>query len=114
MNKVTICGVDTSSLPKLSRSESDDLLERIEKGDELYATLTVAGSTMVELKKVEASSIEEIMRKLRKTASRYTGLAKVHIRNRTRGWAIQKAMFASNPLPPQYTCDNTGQYALQF
>lgn len=87
---------------------------RIEKGDELYATLTVAGSTMVELKKVEASSIEEIMRKLRKTASRYTGLAKVHIRNRTRGWAIQKAMFASNPLQPQYTCDNTGQYALQF
>ena len=34
MNKVTICGVDTSSLPKLSRAESDNLLERIEKGDE--------------------------------------------------------------------------------
>lgn len=88
---------------------------KIEKGDELYATLTVAGNTMVELRKVEASSIEEIMAKLRKLASHYTGLAKVQIRNRTRGWAMQKSMFASTSLrelPP--ACDSTGQYALQF
>ncbi len=34
INKVVICGVDTSSLPKLSKEESLDLLERIKVGDE--------------------------------------------------------------------------------
>lgn len=87
---------------------------KIEKGDEVYATLSVAGNTMVELQKVEAASIDEIMQKLRKTASLYTGLAKVYIRNRTRGWSVQKAMFASTQLPPRYSCDSTGQYSLQF
>ncbi len=33
MHKVTICGVDTSALPKLSAAMSDELLERIERGD---------------------------------------------------------------------------------
>ena len=87
---------------------------KIEKGDELYAALSVAGNKLAELNTKEMTSIEEIMRKLRKTASRYTGLAKVHIRNRTRGWSVQKAMFASTQLPPRYSCDSTGQYALQF
>ena len=35
MNKVVICGVDTSSLPKLSKEESLILLERIKNGDEI-------------------------------------------------------------------------------
>ncbi len=34
-SKVVICGVDTSSLPKLSKEESLSLLERIKSGDEI-------------------------------------------------------------------------------
>lgn len=34
MRKVTICGMDTSSLPKLSAAESEELLRRIGEGDE--------------------------------------------------------------------------------
>lgn len=33
MSKVTICGIDTSTLPKLSQAESNALLERIDGGD---------------------------------------------------------------------------------
>lgn len=33
MSRVTICGVDTGSLPRLTVSESDRLLELIEQGD---------------------------------------------------------------------------------
>ena len=34
MRKVTICGMDTSSLPRLSAAESEELLKRIGEGDE--------------------------------------------------------------------------------
>lgn len=34
LNKVEICGVDTSSLPKITRNESEELLKRIKNGDE--------------------------------------------------------------------------------
>ena len=34
MRKVVISGIDTSTLPRLARGESEDLLRRIEEGDE--------------------------------------------------------------------------------
>ena len=34
MNKVVICGVNTSTLPKLTEKESYKLLERVKQGDE--------------------------------------------------------------------------------
>lgn len=34
MHKVTICGIDTSTLPKLTAKESDELLSRIAEGDD--------------------------------------------------------------------------------
>ena len=33
MHKVTICGIDTSTLPKLTAKESDELLSGIAEGD---------------------------------------------------------------------------------
>lgn len=33
MNRVTICGIDTSTLPKLTAKESDELIRRIQQGD---------------------------------------------------------------------------------
>ena len=34
MNKVVICGVDTSTLPKITKEESENLLFKIKQGDE--------------------------------------------------------------------------------
>lgn len=34
MNKVEICGVDTSTLPKITKLESEELLKRIKNGDD--------------------------------------------------------------------------------
>lgn len=39
MGKVVICGIDTSSLPKLSASECDELLKRIKNGDDVARDL---------------------------------------------------------------------------
>ena len=33
MNKVTICGVDTGSLPRLTAARSEELLAQIEEGN---------------------------------------------------------------------------------
>ena len=33
LNKVEICGLDTSKLPKITQSESRELLSRIKAGD---------------------------------------------------------------------------------
>lgn len=52
MNRVTICGIDTSSLPKLTAKESDALLKRIKAGDEearelfLYANMRLVLSVV--------------------------------------------------------------------
>ena len=35
MNKVIICGVDTSTLPKLKKGESVELLKRIKNEEEI-------------------------------------------------------------------------------
>ncbi len=34
VNKVVICGVDTSTLPRITKEESEELLDKIAKGDE--------------------------------------------------------------------------------
>ena len=33
MQKVEICGVDTSGLPKLTKEESEELMRRLKNGD---------------------------------------------------------------------------------
>ena len=35
MHKVTVCGLNTQNLPKLSAQESDELLDKIKKGDKM-------------------------------------------------------------------------------
>lgn len=33
--KVTICGIDTSTLPKLTKKESDELMKKVKQGDKI-------------------------------------------------------------------------------
>lgn len=97
---------------------------KIERGDEVYATLSLAGKTIVELKQVnDVSGIEDVMRKLRLLAGLYTGMARVYIRNRSKGWAMQLSMLmcksvrslrTRSQLVAEGVCDATGQYLIPF
>ena len=37
MQKVEICGVDTSGLPRLTAKENEELMQRLKKGDKQAA-----------------------------------------------------------------------------
>ena len=97
---------------------------KIERGDEVYATLSLAGKTIVELKQVnDVSGIEDVMRKLRLLAGLYTGMARVYIRNRSKGWAMQLSMLmcksvrslrTRSQLVAEGVCDASGQYLIPF
>lgn len=44
MNKVQLCGVNTSKLPVLSREEKEKLFERIDKGDKIAREIFINGN----------------------------------------------------------------------
>lgn len=97
---------------------------KIERGDEVYATLSLAGKTIVELKQVDdVAGVDDVMRKLRLLAGLYTGMARVYIRNRSKGWAMQLSMLmcksvrslrTRSQLVAEGVCDATGQYVIPF
>lgn len=97
---------------------------KIERGDEVYATLSLAGKTIVELKQVDdVTGVDDVMRKLRLLAGLYTGMARVYIRNRSKGWAMQLSMLmcksvrslrTRSQLVAEGVCDATGQYVIPF
>ena len=44
LNKVEICGVNTSTLPVLNQEEKDELFKRIKAGDEEARELYIKGN----------------------------------------------------------------------
>ena len=73
---------------------------RIEKGDEVFAALTMPGQTVVELHSVTFGGIDDVLLELRKKAVRYTGISKVSIRNRTRGWMLHLPLMLCRQISP--------------
>lgn len=61
LNKVEICGVNTSKLPILSKEQKEELLKRIKNGDENARTEFINGNLRLVL-----SVIQRFMRKRRK------------------------------------------------
>ena len=49
INKVEICGVNTSKLPVLTNKEKDELLKRIKQGDETARTEFIRGNLLMEI-----------------------------------------------------------------
>lgn len=96
---------------------------RIEQGDDVYAALSVSGMTVAELRNVQAVGIDDILVALRRMAARYSGMARVCIRNKTRGWMVQlpvllcKSVFSlrtRESMVAEGLCDPDGQMRLQF
>ena len=45
INKVEICGVNTASLPVLSREEKNELFQKIKKGDQELSLIHISEPT---------------------------------------------------------------------
>ena len=56
MNKVVICGVDTSSLPTLGQKEMQQLLEKARAGDEEAREKLVTGNLRLVLSVIQRFS----------------------------------------------------------
>ena len=61
VNKVEICGVNTSKLPILSKEQKEELLKKVKNGDEQARTEFINGNLRLVL-----SVIQRFMRKRRK------------------------------------------------
>lgn len=61
LNKVEICGVNTSKLPLLNKEEKEELLKRAKNGDKQARTRFINGNLRLVL-----SVIQRFMRKRRK------------------------------------------------
>ena len=61
LNKVEICGVNTSKLPILSKEQKEELLKKVKDGDEQARTEFINGNLRLVL-----SVIQRFMRKRRK------------------------------------------------
>ncbi|MBO5045942.1 MAG: SigB/SigF/SigG family RNA polymerase sigma factor [Clostridia bacterium] len=53
MQKVVICGVDTSGLPKLTAKENDELMKRLKEGDEVAREQFIVGNMRLVLSLVK-------------------------------------------------------------
>ena len=56
INKVEICGVNTSKLPVLTNKEKDELLKRIKQGDETARTEFIRGNLRLVLSVIQRFS----------------------------------------------------------
>jgi len=61
LNKVEICGVNTSKLPLLNKEQKEELLKKVKNGDEQARTDFINGNLRLVL-----SVIQRFMRKRRK------------------------------------------------
>ena len=61
LNKVEICGVNTSKLPILSKEQKEELIKKVKNGDEQARTEFINGNLRLVL-----SVIQRFMRKRRK------------------------------------------------
>lgn len=96
---------------------------RIERGDLVFASVCVAGETVAELSDCHSSSFDDLMGRLSRLAARFTGMARIYIRNRTRGWAMQLPLLLCRPSlslcghrqsQEGGLCDKYGQLSIQF
>ena len=96
---------------------------KIERGDRVFATMTLKDRTTVELKCEDANGVEEVIEKLRKLVRKYRGIASVCIRNVTQGWSLRKNimlcssllhMKSIDELIAEGVCERSGQLLIQF
>lgn len=75
----------------------------INLGDRVFARLTLGGRTIVEFMINCVNNTEELMAELYRITKGIRGLAKLYIRNQSKGWAEERAvmLYADSPAPLQ-------------
>lgn len=82
---------------------------RIEFGDRIFTRLTMGGKIIFEFMINRVADMTELLGELRQMTRGMRGLAKLYIRNQSRGWSQERPLmlYAANDLPrnnsPFYT-----------
>lgn len=85
---------------------------KIEFGDRIFARLTMGGKTVFEFMINRVSDMTELLGELRHMTSGLRGLAKLYIRNQSRGWSQERPlMLYSNDLPRRNSLFSTSSMA---
>lgn len=70
---------------------------RIEYGDRIFARLTMAGRTVVEIMLDRVSDMTELIGEMRHASFGLKGLAKLYIRNHSKGWSNERPLMLYSP-----------------
>ncbi|MDE5887421.1 MAG: hypothetical protein K2H46_07535 [Muribaculaceae bacterium] len=73
---------------------------KIERGDKVFARLSLGGRTLVEFMMNEISSIGEVISELRRMSGEVRGLAKLYVRNHSRGWSFDQGLMIYSTREP--------------
>lgn len=73
---------------------------RIEFGDRIFARLSMGGKTIVEFMISRVADMSELLGELRHLTHGKRGLAKLYIRNQSRGWSLERPLMLYAPTMP--------------
>lgn len=65
---------------------------RIDYGDKIFARLTMAGRTIVEIMLDRVADMTELIGEMRHATYGLKGLAKLYIRNQSKGWSNERPL----------------------
>jgi len=77
-----------------------DYRKKIEFGDRIFARLMMNGRTVVEFMISSVSDMTELIGELRHLTRGARGLAKLYIRNQTKGWSHERPLMLYAPEHP--------------
>ncbi|MDE6027889.1 MAG: hypothetical protein K2G23_07450 [Muribaculaceae bacterium] len=69
----------------------------IRYGDKIFARIVMRGRTIVEFVLNQVSDMTELLGELRKKVKGVQGLAKIYLRNYSRGWSLEKPLMLYTP-----------------
>ena len=70
--------------------------------DRLYARLTVRGQVVVEITRDRFASLSSLLDTLRMKVPHASGLARLTIRNMTRGWTLERPLMLYSEIPTSF------------
>ena len=86
---------------------------KIEFGDRIFARLTMGGKTVFEFMINRVADMTELLGELRHMTAGLRGLAKLYIRNQSRGWSQERPLmlYSANEVPRRNSLFSTATVA---
>ncbi|MBR6285301.1 MAG: hypothetical protein IKR25_13570 [Muribaculaceae bacterium] len=97
-------------------------VNQIAATDQIIATIEVGGTTLARIMSNGFSCTDDVVRTLKGLAGGFIGMAKLNIRNKTRGWNVLLALASHRTsgkaqvpaVPASVPCAQGRQYAIQW